>query len=96
MSNAETLPTDESKQSFVFSLRGIAKGIRQFRQDRRDGWRLDLLSFRPLHDRGGAITRSPQSDGPRATLARIELNVRSGRPPDEGLEPDQLNRPGAP
>lgn len=84
--------TDDSK---LLSFKGIARAIKQVRHG-RSGWKLDLLSFRPLHDRGGPVALSAGADGPIGTLARIELNHQEGRPPEDGLPPDALNQPGAP
>jgi hypothetical protein len=63
----------------------------------REGrWWPDYLSFRPLYDRGGPISVTPSADGPIGTLARIELNIREGKDPGDGLPPDPLNDPESP
>lgn len=76
----------------VLGALNIARHIR----NRRRGWKLDLLSFRPLHDRPSPISTTASATGPIGTLARIEMNARAGRPLEDGLPPDALNQPNAP
>jgi hypothetical protein len=59
-------------------------------------WLPDFLSFRPLLDRGGPISISADADGPIATLARIDRNVREGRVGKHGLPEDTTLGPDSP
>lgn len=79
-----------------FSVSGLARALNKWRQDRRDGWRQDYLSFQPLHDRPSPLSLSASADGPIGTIVRIEINARNGLPHEDGLPPDPLNEPGAP
>lgn len=89
-------PEYEESSIPVLGALNLARHIR----NRRNGWRHSSgLEFIPLYDHTwpGTVSLSPSADGPIATLARIELNERRGRPLTEGLEdPDQLNKAGAP
>jgi hypothetical protein len=56
------------------------------------GWEDDLLSYRPLHDRGGGVSVYQGASGPIGILARIELNWRTKREDiGEGVPDDPFN-----
>jgi hypothetical protein len=93
---------DEGLRQLLSPRRLLAK-IKEIKDNFAEEWedfRQESYNVRngmPYLDRGGPVSLSPSADGPLSTLARIELNARSGRPLEEGLDhPDQLNQRGAP
>jgi hypothetical protein len=87
----ELYEDDSDYEVKIFSLRGLSRVLKNLPNMLRYS-----LDYVPLYDRPAPLSLTPSANGPIATLSRIELNERRGRPLDEGLSsPDQLNQPGA-
>ena len=88
-------PKDEQSQEdlpkpdfgSILSPIGLYRRIKDYVQHRDDD-----LGMSPLYDRGGptGVYRGPS--GPIGKLARIDLNHRLGRPPEEGLGDKPFSR----
>jgi hypothetical protein len=91
-------PPFEYPDELKFGLRTLLSPRRLFSviKDRREYMDLHYPALRPLYDRGGPVSIYQGPSGPIVTLAKIQRNVASGRPPGEGLPPDPLNNPDSP
>jgi hypothetical protein len=88
----EEMPEElKYKASLILSPRRLLEVIKQRRE-----YYDEKLVLRPLNDRGGPVGIYSGPSGPIVTLARIQENIRHGRPAGEGLPPDPLNDPNSP